>query len=513
MTKTDGDPEVSQTECLDQKALGTAVSNGAVDLQEKAVEVAVAGTPSAQSSVPLMDLERGIVGWDAIDDPANPKNWKRKKRDFLMFQMATMATISPMASSLCAPGIESTMKDLHEPSRVLGSLMITIYVLGYAIGPLFLAPLSEIYGRYPVVMISSWTLVAWLLGCSFAPDMPSLIVMRFLAGVGGSAIITISPAVVGDLYPIERRAFGSAIIVGSQSLGPIVGPICGGFITEYLSWRWSYWILVLCAGTTTAVITFFTKESNAVVILERKVRKMRKMLGRPELVSALQRPMSAHELLKLLAKSPIVLFISIYVATAYALLYLMFTTLPTVFEEAYGWSLQLTGLSYLGLGIGTFVALFVLIRYNDAQVVKLMKNNNGVFEPEMRLATTTWCGIMLPMSLIWYGWVTDKHAHWASAVVGTVPYGIGMLGIFLPFQTYMVDAFPLHAASAIAAPTVMRSLFAAFLPLAAPPLYQSLGLGWGNTLLGFLALAMIPIPLAFYRYHICTSRYITMPSD
>lgn len=113
------------------------------------------------------------------------------------------------------------MADLHEPSRVLGSLMITIYVLGYAIGPLFLAPLSEIYGRYPVVIISSWFLVIWLLGCSFAPTMPSLIIMRLLAGIGGSAIITISPAIVGDLYPVERRAFGSAIIAGSQSTGPM----------------------------------------------------------------------------------------------------------------------------------------------------------------------------------------------------------------------------------------------------------------------------------------------------
>ena len=126
-----------------------------------------------------------------------------------------------MAPSLCAPGIENTMVDLHEPSQVLGSLMITIFVLGYAIGPLFLAPLSEMYGRYPVVVASTWFFVAWLLGCSFAPNMPSLIIMRFLAGVGGSAVITISPAVVGDLYPVERRAFGSAIIVGSQSTGPI----------------------------------------------------------------------------------------------------------------------------------------------------------------------------------------------------------------------------------------------------------------------------------------------------
>lgn len=81
-----------------------------------------------------------------------------------------------------------------------------------------------------------------------------------------------------------------------------------------------------------------------------------------------------------------------------------------------------------------------------------------------------------------------------------IPYGFGMLGVFLPCQTYMVDAFPLHAASAVAAPTVMRSLFAAFLPLVGPPMYQTLGLGWGNTLLGFVAFALIPIPFVFYRF-------------
>lgn len=68
-------------------------------------------------------------------------------------------------------------------------------------------------------------------------------------------------------------------------------------------------------------------------------------------------------------------------------------------------------------------------------------------------------------------------------------------------QLYLIDTFGARgAASALAANTILRSLSATFLPIAGTPLYKSLGLGWGNSLLGFLAVAFIPVPLLFYRY-------------
>ena len=70
----------------------------------------------------------------------------------------------------------------------------------------------------------------------------------------------------------------------------------------------------------------------------------------------------------------------------------------------------------------------------------------------------------------------------------------------MPIQTYLVDAFTIHAASAIAANTIVRSLMGALLPLAGPAMYQTLGLGWGNSLLGFIAMALLPIPVLLTRY-------------
>jgi hypothetical protein len=121
---------------------------------------------------------------------------------------------------MVAPGITQTMASFHTTSKILGTLMVTIYILGFAVGPLFLGPLSEVYGRYPVVILSTWFLNVWILGGALAPTMGSLIAMRLLAGIGGSAVMTIAPAIVADIFPVEKRAFGTSIITLAQCLGP-----------------------------------------------------------------------------------------------------------------------------------------------------------------------------------------------------------------------------------------------------------------------------------------------------
>jgi hypothetical protein len=85
-------------------------------------------------------------------------------------------------------------------------------------------------------------------------------------------------------------------------------------------------------------------------------------------------------------------------------------------------------------------------------------------------------------------------------IISLVPFGVGLMGIFAPLQTYMIDCFPQFAASAIAGMTALRCLFGALLPLAGPKMYESLGLGWGNSMLGFLAIAFIPVPALLFKY-------------
>ena len=178
--------------------------------------------------------------------------------------------------------------------------------------------------------------------------------------------------------------------------------------------------------------------------------------------------------------------------------YLLFTTITGVFQGSYHWEPSICGLAYVGIGVGSVLGLGTVAQISDATVVT--KANNDVFKPEMRLPSCVFFAMFVPISFFWYGWSAEYKVHWIVPIIGLVPFGFGLIGIFMPIQTYIIDSFPEYAASGIAALTASRSLFGALLPLSAPYMYAKLGLGWGNSLLGFVAIAMIPFPALIYKF-------------
>lgn len=171
-----------------------------------------------------------------------------------------------------------------------------------------------------------------------------------------------------------------------------------------------------------------------------------------------------------------------------------------MFTSQYGFSTGLSGLAYLGIGIGFICGLVFIGLTNDRMLVRSTAKNNGVFEPEMRLPLMIIFACILPITFFWYGWTAEKHVHWIVPIIGMFPFGVGMMGVYMPIQTYIIDCYPRYAASANACLTATRSLVGALLPLAGPAMFEDLGLGWGNSLLGFVALAFVPIPIVFIKY-------------
>lgn len=121
-------------------------------------------------------------------------------------------------------------------------------------------------------------------------------------------------------------------------------------------------------------------------------------------------------------------------------------------------------------------------------------------KPEYRLPPTILGGSMIPIGLLIYGWTAEYRVFWFVPVLGTFLIGFGMITVFTPVGTYLVDAFPMYAASATAANTVFRSVGGAFLPLAGPRMYSSLGQGWGNTLLAGISLLMMGMIFMSLKY-------------
>ena len=241
------------------------------------------------------------------------------------------------------------------------------------------------------------------------------------------------------------------------------------------------------------------------MLLGWKAARLRKETGNAALVSKMDRGLPPRQLFlraitrptKLLILSPIVLLLSLLCAFLFGLLFLLFTTFPAVFEEQYQFSAGVSGLSYLGVGIGLAVSLGAFATLSD----KLQKALGDSPKPEGRLKPMMWVMPAVPVGIFWYGWAAEQQTHWIVPIIGTSFFGFGFLWVIMPTQLYLVDVFgPEAAASALAANVILRLLFAAFIPLAAPSLYADLGLGWGNSVLGFIGVAFLPLPFFFYRY-------------
>ena len=182
----------------------------------------------------------------------------------------------------------------------------------------------------------------------------------------------------------------------------------------------------------------------------------------------------------------------------YGYLYLMFTTITSIFENYYGFSQGVAGLAYLGFGVGCLLSLVVCGRV--ANHIAVTHTARGCFTPESRLPPMVYGCWAIPIGLFWYGWSAQAHTHWIVPILGTGVFGFGLITVFMSANTYLVDSYLVHAASVTAASTALRSLVGAVLPLAGPSMYAALGLGWGNSLLAFIALAMCVVPLLFSRF-------------
>ncbi|KAH0270347.1 MFS general substrate transporter, partial [Aureobasidium melanogenum] len=449
-----------------------------------------------------------IVSWDGEDDPQNPMNWTSKAKIINCGAIIFLTLLTPLASSMFAPGVPDVLREFKETSVTLAAFVVSVYLLGFAVGPLIISPLSEIYGRRPVYIVCNVGFLIFTVACAVAHSMPQIIVFRFFAGCFGVCPVTLGGASIADMIPQEKRGGAMALYAMGPLLGPVIGPVAGAYLASAEGWRWVFWLITIAYGAATILHFLVCKETYAPILLQTKTTKLQKETNNDELRSKLDDGLSAREHMsralvrpfKMLFLSPIVFLTSFYVAVVYGILYLLFTTFTFVFEEHYHFSSSNVGLSYIASGIGMFIGLILTGSSSDRILKRLTDANNGKSKPEFRLPPLMFLGVCMPIGLFIYGWTAQEHVQWAVPMLGTLLFGIGLISCMICIQTYLIDTFTMHAASAMAANTLLRSILGGLLPLAGLDMYDALGLGWGNSLIGFVALALLPIPVAFYFY-------------
>src|SRR5712671_139233 len=295
------------------------------------------------------------------------------------------------------------------------------------------APLSEVpqIGRMPIYILTLALFVVLQVPTALATNYGMLIAFRFLTGFFGSPILATGGATVADIYSPKKRAYGMTVWGVFAASAPSLGPLLGGFSAHFESWRWTIWELMWLSAFTLVLLFFFFPETSASNILYRRARRLRKATGNPAIMSAPEIVAASESMspgaravdvlvrpFALNFQEPIVLALNVYIGLIYALLYMWFESFPFVFGSIYHWREQLIGLSFLGLFVGSFLAMppfFAYLYY----VQEPKYNEHGELKPEERMPVAIVGSLLVPICLFWFGWTSRESIHWIVPIIGS----------------------------------------------------------------------------------------------
>ncbi|KAL1411387.1 hypothetical protein Q8F55_002343 [Vanrija albida] len=447
-------------------------------------------------------------------EQANPYNWSTAYR----WGVTAVVALSTLCIAFCSSAYASTLGDVERRfgvSTEVGIVGLSLYVLGFGVGPLIWAPLSEIYGRTAAFMWSYPLFCVFNLVCAVSQNIETLLIARLLAGTFGSSPITNAGGQISDMWASHERALATSLFALAPFLGPVFGPIVGGFVAEYKGFRWVFWVQFFFSVAMLTLTTFLVPETYAPTLLRRKAARLQKeadaagtgevfiaKFDAVKLTRAQVFKINMSRPFQLVVRELIVFSLGIYGAIVYATLYLFFAVFPIVFRQYRGWSLGVSGLAFTGMGVGLVLGNCltpVFNRFHNRAVANAAARGEPV-APEARLVGACVGAVLLPVGLFVFAWTSTPNVHWIVPIIASVPFGAGFLLIFSSMTLYLIDAYELFAASALASAAVMRAVFAAIFPLFTTYMYANLGLHWAGTLVAFLSLMCTPMPFLFHRY-------------
>jgi len=455
------------------------------------------------------EKDPNLVEWDGADDPGNPQNWPFMKKALATGALSCCTLCITFASSVFSTATIPTAMEfgVSEEVMILGT---SLFVLGFAVGPMVFGPLSELYGRKIPLFAGFFVFAIFQIPVAVAVNIETIMLCRFVGGLFGSSALSIIGGALNDFWGPVDRGVAICFFAGATFLGPTLGPIIGSFLTQsYLGWRWTAWITLIMAAFLGTIAVFAYPESYAPRLLQLRAKKLRfetknwaihaqvdeqqvsfksivaKFLGRP---------------FAMIFKEPILDLITVYMALIYGILYLFFEAYPIAFEDVRGYSLGVGSLPFLSIIVGVVLGSSIIIYMTRTRFARKLEESGGKPVPEERLPAMIIGGILFPIGLFWFAWTSNPEIIWVPQVLAGIPIGAGVLMIFMQGLNYIIDVYMMHANSAIAANTFLRSLAGAGFPLFATPMFKNLGVDWASSLLGFLAVACIPFPVLFFIY-------------
>ncbi|GAA5976456.1 hypothetical protein JCM5350_001694 [Sporobolomyces pararoseus] len=433
--------------------------------------------------------------------------------------VAALLVMNSAVASSCSSGASSY---IHAELGGNEALPLSMYLIGYSVGPFFVAPLSETYGRRPLFIAGLVCFTAFMAATGASPNCGSLLAFRFLSGVSGAVPMTNSGAVCGDLWDSRQRGTAMAFYSVATFAGPALGPVIAAFAALRFSWPWAFYIPAIISGGLLIVGEEGGSKNfafNAPVVLSRIAKRIRSETGDDRVVSALEvAAMQAKEKEKLarvkaevyrLFAMPFVLLfteliialLTVYMSMVYGLIYLLFEGYPIIFVDIHHLPAGYSSLPFLSTFVGAILSVPLTLWFQKRYVLSTKSTEGGVPTPEMRLPPAQLGGILIVIAFVWLGWSGNyEKVPWIVPTLSGIVQGIGSVLIFRSLQTYLIDAYEKYSASALASNVVARSISGAIFPLFAKSLFKKVGVGVACTILASLMLLLVPVPFVFEKY-------------
>ncbi|RAH48941.1 MFS general substrate transporter [Aspergillus brunneoviolaceus CBS 621.78] len=465
----------------------------------------------------------------------SPYEWTRHYKGVLTGVSCIATLFASFAASCYSPGAAQMEAEWHV-SQVASLVGITTFTSGFAIGPMFLAPFSEIYGRKPVFIATAILFTICQVCCAVTRLYSGMLVARFFCGIGGSTFSTMVGGIIADIYHAQNRNAPMALFSWAALFGTGLGPLACGFISQYTGWRWIFYIQIIIAGLITAAVLAFFRETRGPVILREKARRLnewhrameadaaataageqtaqdtdRQELRRMDMVrwqvaadaeragilqllrTSLLRPFT------MLFTEPVVFFFSLWAAFSWSVLYINLSAIPLVFETAYSFSLSSANAIFAASCIGSTVALALCLVQESLATsfwYTRKRDHQSMWNsvPEHRLYFSCVESLLLPLGLFLFGWSAQYQVHWIVPAVAVGISTVGIFSIYLSVFNYLADTYHRYASSALAAQSFCRNMLGGVFPLISRQMFTHLGFGAAASLLGGVGMALTLVP-------------------
>ncbi|SPO22102.1 related to multidrug resistance protein [Ustilago trichophora] len=453
-----------------------------------------------------------------LSEDEDPTHWTDRRKWIVTALVSCLYFNATITSSV---GTGATAQYIHQfgISHEVSALVLSIYMIGFCVGPPLWAPLSELYGRLVVNYISVPGYFFFNIGCALAPNIQTLLVCRFFVGLFAAAPQANSGGTISDIWLPRVRLWPMFTYSLSAFMGPTLGPLVGGFIAgsnvESERWRWIYWMLCLLSVVSMVLVIIIQKESYAPVLLKRKAVQLRAETGRNDFLAPGEKlgadgavaPVSWSEILRVYVGRPFhmlfteapLMYATLWTSFCYAVIFMFFEAYPVVFSGTYGFNAGEVGLAFLAIGLGIALSAHIVGWFNKRSLAA-REAAGGKPVPESRLPQVAFSAPLFAVGFFWFGWTARASIHYMVPILAGLPIGISLMLAFNSLATYAAECYHIYTASALAAMAFSRCLFAVFVPLFGRQMFEGMGTGWASSLLGFVSIASIPVPFVFLKY-------------